>query len=462
MFITFIITLIIILSMYTYTMVLNHKNRTIRYDYKTEGIIVIKVIGHIFMNTGIILFMIASILSVFTNASYLWLIYSFGVVSSTLSLLIIIDQHLNYEAILDKKIVVSRIFSKRIIPIQDIYMKEHPLGVVFINKEDKKLFSMDMHTVGFNEFIHIIKELKQNYKIDVYENSMDDYLKIKKVDENLIRIGKEYRKNFNQNIKKHKIVHLLGIHLVTVLALLFFYSLGSLDGKTIVLIILGYFMFLLSYKKQMDNYKKDLELDDLSLGEKHRYSNRFVVGYSRQKQKILNVTLGVIIGCSLFMTLMVGLIIETDKPIGSEDLITISGNFLYYRKLEDELAIGFSNLDTEYRVSSINLPYVDQAFLDQLETGDEIILSIDQSDDRNFHTDFVSKTKWNYLYTLSYEDITYFSYEDYLMGYQANQSLGQLITYVSFGIAITSTVALIGAHMYYNHHKQYENIQIYV
>ena len=462
MFITIIITLLILSLIYTYIFIKYHQNRKEIYDFKTEGIKFIKVLSHFIFIIGLGLLIIQGYLSFFIDEIDLWILYGAGTFISILSIVLTADQYLNYEAIQHNKIVVSRVFSKKMIEIKDIYIKDHSLGVIFINKEEKKLFSMDMHTVGFNEFIDRIKELKQNYKMDVYEYSTEDYLKIKTVDDNLIKIGEAYRKNFDQNIKKLNVIHLLGIHVFTVLALLFFYSLGSLDVKLIGLIILGYFIYLISYKRQRDNHKKDLELDDLSLGEKHRYSNRFVVGYSRQKLKILNVTLGVIIGCSLFMMLMVGLIIETDKPIGSEDLITISGNFLYYRNAEGELAIGFSNLDTEYRVSSINLPYVDQAFLDQLETGDEIILSIDQSDDRNFHMDFVSKTKWNYLYTLSYEDITYFSYEDYLMGYHANHSLGQLITYVSLGIAIISTVALIGAHMYYNHHKQYENIQIYV
>lgn len=172
--------------------------------------------------------------------------------------------------------------------------------------------------------------------------------------------------------------------------------------------------------------------------------------YMQKFKKIRNNCLGgLIAGLVIFAITLIGTI--TSTPVSRNELTPISGEFEYYRHQssgglythKSYIAIGIKGHKTEYHLSSIEKDEFDYSFLEEVNVGDIITLYIDKSDDRELSVKGVDKEKWNYFYTLKAGNKEYFSYDDYLKGYNDNKNLGIGVMYFGLTIMVSAPIVIL-------------------
>ncbi len=474
MFVTTILTLLLLISLYVLIHVQSKKTDKTKFDFVTDPVKTSVFAFDFCFFCEMVPFIIFSILSFFgENEEELWISYGLFVFLALISLFFLYDLLFDYVAIQGDTIISHRFFKIKKIKITDVKSVRNSSmsGLSLKDKNDKTLLRMTPNTPNLNKFFELMNERNGGRIFNINEilripgeppvrnaNPLDPETMT------FIRLGRDYRRDFKKHLRNFTILYFSiigGICLLPCVAM-------ALLGESLIIVGLLAVPLLIilvfAYIKIRKNMIKELDREDVWLGEKFKYYNKHVKGAHRNQFKgiKLNCLIWLVTGCAVGGITFP--IVATTKEVPYSELHTVTGYFLYYREeIGDNsyFAVGLSNLETEYRLSPIDEDEFDYSFIEEVDVGDEIILLIDDSDDRDFSMSDVEKTQWNYLYGLSANGKDYFSYEDYLKAFHDNVQEGFTIAYVFLGIAMLSATILIVSYVIYKKKEKEENIRIY-
>ncbi|MCQ2772514.1 MAG: hypothetical protein MJ238_04480, partial [Bacilli bacterium] len=148
--------------------------------------------------------------------------------------------------------------------------------------------------------------------------------------------------------------------------LLFFLTKRPAGIFILILFIPTSFIFVFAFFRVKENLEKDLEHDDEWLGNKYKYQNPKVKGYSRNKYIPRVLFLSVLCACSILLGAITGGISFSQKPLLESNLKQITGQFDYIRKVSDDYAIGLIGDGTEYRIGSVEIGHFDKDFIKEI------------------------------------------------------------------------------------------------
>ena len=197
------------------------------------------------------------------------------------------------------------------------------------------------------------------------------------------------------------------------------------------------------------------------LGFKHRLKNKYVKGSAKAKLKPRLLATISLFMSALFMGLISLGISAASRVTSKENLVPISGNLEYAEEVKNGIIFGIKDNNTQYRITSYATKYFNELFWDEneLSLGDPITVYVDSTEEiRNTKTK--DKENWTYIYTVIVNDKEYFTYDNYLEGYNSNKQLGIIISIVSLIVSAGFGVGIIVSVIIYKKNSKNENIEI--
>ncbi|MCQ2772513.1 MAG: hypothetical protein MJ238_04475 [Bacilli bacterium] len=176
-----------------------------KYELKTSVSKMLKVLGHIFYFLFGLIFSVGALIAILkegensVNLATLITSASFGFIS----LLFIFLIYTQFEAVEGNEIFIRRFIKIRTIAIDDVRSIDSRSNGFVIQCKNGIAFTIDIHTIGAEDFIKILRERTNSkiYSLSPYTN--DDLNKNNKVENgineeqsSLIEIGREFRKFF--------------------------------------------------------------------------------------------------------------------------------------------------------------------------------------------------------------------------------------------------------------------------
>ena len=225
--------------------------------------------------------------------------------------------------------------------------------------------------------------------------------------------------------------------------------------------LLGALALAVNIFSMLSGMKKELGLNDVSLGNKHKFENKKVKGASKYKFK--RITAVCISGMFLGIVLLLPLLLISGEKQDYDDFTQITGKLEYYRKhtgRNSYIALGFYDMETEYRLSSIYLNEFDYSFFVEVKKGDTVTVLIDNDKDREFSLRGIDRKRWNHFYYLAADGNEYFTYNDYVISRERNDRIGFIISMVGIAIFAASSVALVSAYFVCKKNEKAEDIVI--
>ena len=456
MLITFIVTVAILAALYLAVNICNGKINRQKYDFITGAKKSTLILAHILF--GISLLVIASEIIIYfflENSTALWFVYVIFLIIAIIGFILISGLYFTYEAIIGDEVYIRRFFGVKKIKIIDIADIDYSLlrVIAFCDKYKTCLFFVDVNTQGIDEFISLIEERRENQSLQC--DSSDEKETV------LAELGREHRASYAVRRKKliigfaiFSVVFLLAIILSTVL-------LGANTVMIVVLALLSVLALVLGYFTSISALNKELNVDDVTLGNKIKFTNKRVKGASKNAFKTICIS------CICFMffgaVLTFPLFIVFGDKENYDGYTSVTGKIEYTREQfgkSSYIAIGFYDMPTEYRLSSIFLDEFDYSFFDEVKAGDTVTVLVGNDKDREFSLRDVSKKQFNFFYYLATDDKEYFTYEDYVKSHADNDRVGFIIGIVGLAAFAASAVTLIIAYFVCKNREKNEDIVI--
>ncbi len=474
MVLTIVITAVVFITIYILIQVGSKKLDKTQFDFATGATKAMLAVVHVAFFIGLFP-LILGLLLYFTEEEDVgvWVSYGFSVFITLFALLSLYDLLYDYEAIQGDTIISHRFFKTISIKINDVKSVgfNGAYGLSLKDKDEKTLLKIAPNTPKLVQFFALITQRNGGriFNINDVLGIMGEPLA--KNDNpfdhetmTLTRLGRDYRKDFKKHLRNFSIFYGAILGIFSILPSVGLALLGEhliIVGLLVVPLLI---ILVFSYIKIRKNMIKELEHDDVWLGNKYKFKNKFVKGANKNHFKgiKLNCLIWLVGGCAIGG--ITWPIVATTKEVPLSELHTVTGPLLYNREQYGKssyFAVGLSNLETEYRLSSIDEDEFDYSFIEEVEVGDEIILLIDDSEDLDFSMSDVEKTQWNYFYGLSANGKDYFTYDDYLKAFHDNARAGFTIAYISLGSALLSATVLIASYVIYKKKEKEENIRIY-
>lgn len=462
-----IINLLVLLISIITTIIILYKGKYTKrkqYEFVTTSYKKYRIFGYVFVGVGLFLELIGVILSFIFNKnsnSETLIPTIMGLFFYILSLLIILDQYFDYEAIENDTIIVHRFYCKeKRISISEIdNITFAGTGIIFQKKDGKLAFTMDIATNGIQEFINIVNERRKHNIIGINQlaTNINDKLDNTDLDSKYELIGKHYRENSTKKIKYLTIGNPILFCVLFVCSLILFVFEKSIFATIFLVLSIAIF---LGIKYYINKQKKELEFDDEELGINHILSDNKVKGYGIRKRK--NTLLSGILISSLCLTLgIIALtIVHNTSLIDKSELTSQTYHFEYVRSEKNYIAFGFYEKDTEYRIPSYCTKYFNKSFYTSINDNDEVTILIDKSDDISMNKKNVNKHYYNDLYGITAKEVNYFTYEDYCKGFNHDNNIGKVISYVFISIGSLAIIYTIINVIYINKNIKYEDIEI--
>ena len=458
MLITFIVTAAVLAGIYLVINVFKKKAVGPDYDFKTGAQKSILIFAH--MLSVVSFSVIASeavICLLWENKLALWGLFGVFLLCAILALVLICGLYFTYEAISGDVVYVHRFFKIKKIKISDIRRIENiGLITVFCDKNNKCLFLVDSITPGLAEFVRRIGEKKSD------EPSGESQAEALAEEEAVLaEMGRRYRESYNRRKKKFIIAFsVVGTAVLSALLLIFFFLEAS-TGFIAIMGLLGALALAVNNFSMLSGMKKELGLNDVSLGNKHKFENKKVKGASKYKFK--RITAVCISGMFLGIVLLLPLLLISGEKQDYDDFTQITGKLEYYREhtgRNSYIALGFYDMETEYRLSSRYLNEFDYSFFDEVKKGDTVTVLIDNDKNREFSLRGIDRKRWNHFYYLAADGNEYFTYNDYVISRERNDRIGFIISMVGIAIFAASSVALVSAYFVCKKNEKAEDIVI--
>lgn len=458
MLITFIVTTVILAGLYLLTNICNKKIKRPDYDFSTGSPKSLLIFAHVTFCISF-MFIVSGIIGYFTwkDQTALWTIYGIFLSFAVIGLFMLYSLYFTYEAIKGDEVYVRRFFKIKRINVNDIRrISSGQIMTVFYDNYDKRLFIADSVTNGITVLIGLINERKSNAE---NETQKEARVQEKAV---LAQLGREYRASYPERRKKLIIgFSVFGIFVLPAIVLLFCFS--SIDTAQIVeLGILSVVAFVVCLFSCLYSIKNELSKDNAWLGEKYKFTNKKVKGAS--KHKFMMICIASV--CFMFiggLSMLPLLGVFGEEP-NYDEYTPVTGRIEYCRKQTGKdryIAIGFYDMPTEYRLSSIYLDEFDYSFFKEVKIGDKVTIYVDNDKDREFSLRGVSKKQWNYFYYLRANRKEYFTYDDYVKSNEHNDMFAWVIVGLGVTTFVASAVAIPVAYFVCKRRAADEEIEIY-
>ena len=405
----------------------------------------------------------------FPKNDYIILLPSIGAIYGFLGLILLFIILNQFEAIKDSTIYVRRFIKIKEIPIDEVYAIHTTLlwkTLAFSDKYGDKLFSMDTFTFRKKEFFLLINERKTKFICsDVLE--IDSKHKDERVlDQTLVDIGKEYRKNYYKRRKTLKTLMVIDLVCTAVsifLAALFLDFINSPISFSIDISIgltLVYGIFRIN--RVLRQMQHEISKDDEWVGGKHKYEDKRVIGYHKHKAKIISFYL-LFLSMIMLPSAVVLPYSYNQKPYKEEDLVSVYGTIEYFGLLSNgTYVLAFEDNPVEYQISQSQLLYVGLEFY-QLKVGTNVYLLTDKKDPSFLKRKDTDRKERKVFYVLKAPLSTeYVSYENYCQAVQRNRKTGLTIGYSLLAIGATSLLAIPVVCFTIGNYKKAEYIRIRV
>lgn len=418
-------------------------NNQLEFTTKVDKVYV--KISSVFLALSVLLHLLSIILFVFNVKQASWVVFGFATFFGLMTTLMFIDLFLDYEAIDNDYLYVHRFLKTKKINIYEIkYVVSSGFILFFYDKNGKFLFILDAGTKGCYMLLDMIKDMqkKVNQSIIMCGNNYASY-KTKDLSLNSNEIYKEIGKDYKQSLpKKIKITIFIMIFsaLLTLISCTIWYKTSQNDSVPLLCII-SILCVIIYGTNYLSLYKKEKNVSNLNLGKKYYFKNKNVIGSAIKKHTVKKVSSIVISIMSIVMSLTFSLAIIFENDVKKDDLISVNGTVEYvsYEKVNKSynIIIGIEGTLVEYRVSSISLMEIERKdFLNEVEKGDRIYLSINKNlKDANGVVD-KNKKQWSYVYEISTDTKTYLTFENYLANDKKDDNFG-------FGISLVFAMAAL-------------------
>ena len=454
MLITFIVTVAVLAVLYLVLNICKKKIQRPTYDFMTGEYKPLIVFSHVGFGVSFLVLAAEIALHFFwENQEGLWIIFGFSLAFAAIFLFSLYGLLFTYEAIKGDEVYVRRVFGTKTIKVSDIRsIKKNGTTIIeFYGKEHKRLFFVDSFTPGIGKLIELINEKQAE---GMNGDSLNDTFSEERAI--LEKLGREYRASYKERRKK-LIKTFLPVSMAVVVAIVLLLILLYCDTIMVVLIgLLTAFASLFCLFSILSVMKKELNQDDLSLGNQYKFTNRRVKGANRNRFIKISVT------CVLFMIMGLLLLLPLIGIFGEkqsyDEFVPITGKIKYVyeqRGRNRYVAIGFSDVPTEYRLTAIYLREFDYSFFDDVEIGDTITIYVSDYDDRG------GDKKWNEFYYLASEEKEYFTYDNYVKSVEHNEKVAFTVVGIGIAIFIAATAVLISSYVVCKKREKEEDIIIY-
>lgn len=389
------------------------------------------------------------------------------------ALLFVLLVHSQFEAIKGNKVYVRRFIKIREYDIKNIRTIDFVMNRTYsITGVPAFGFNIDKNTVGVEQFITLLKERTDKLLSEqTSEEKEVDGTQIDNQDREsdiLTKIGKEFRENYPK-YRKNQLTGTLIIFAVFFFGLLGGSLAGYFSAKNVRWLIITFlciplfFIFLAVFLTIRKNFGKELKQDDKQLGYRHKFDNKNVKGAAKHSF-IVSIIFVCIFGIgSLLIDLMMGIPSLSSSPVKQENLVMVSGEFEYMRRIpdryDDDYAIGLKNDSTEYRISSMDYEFFDKNFKNEVVTGTIISVYIDSNRDP-ISINYEGRTSWTYAYIVKTDSKEYLSYDSYLKAFNDNKQIGVNGFIICMSISGASVVGLGASYIVYKVRSKKETIEI--
>lgn len=375
---------IVVISVLLFLIISKKKNiKDKGYEFSTKASKTYMVIAIIFMIIGYGCLIGSIILGIAKVTIGEWVLFGIGTFEGILSVILLYTMMYEKEHIINDTIVIRRFFKDKVINIKDIALiRRVPAGIIFLDKEQKKLFTMDINTGGLDEFFNIVleknKELESSIVLEAGGYTEVSNITLDPTDEEdkeeiekYIEIGKNYKREYDDRVKEYKfnlfaIIIYCGIILVSIF-------LSTLAFFVIIIGIVGCLFVPNMIKKYKQNSLNELQRSDFEVGQSCAFKASNVVGNNVRKYRYDMIVVILLFVISLIFGLGLGISGITKEKVEYDKLSSISGDLVYvYEYFDDEdfIGIAIEGVDIEYRIpeycltnfdnSIFDLPYVDE------------------------------------------------------------------------------------------------------
>ncbi|MBQ7995738.1 MAG: hypothetical protein IJ247_05980 [Bacilli bacterium] len=388
---------------------------------------------------------------------FCWIFILLGGLFSLLSLGALSLITFQYEAIKGDEVVIRK-FKNKIIPISSIaQISPINVGIYFLDKDGKKLFSIASMSANIDQFVSTLVEkneiLSKNFKVvEGYGRNgrvvkglaiSDEVVDSSPIFEN---IGKEYRLNKNKRRRSAIFIGLI-ISFAVIIAGALLFILGSQIMAFLVspFIVLGPVISILAFNRRERN---EANWSDKQLGVA-KYNQSTKVKGSAQRRK-RSATIAFIIFFLVFGSLGVGsFLLGYFSPIlKQEEMQKVEGKLVsvYEGAFDDYLTLNVEGNDYEYRIS---LDYFSndkyEYFTSSFVSNDDVTLYASTSSNTTATTHYQGKLGYKNAYLLSTSKGDFITYEDYYAYEKRSNDRFIIIGFVLMPVAIVS----IGVYLYF-------------
>lgn len=457
MLVTFIVTVAILAVLYILINICNKKIKRPDFDFSTGATKSLIIFGHVGFCISF-LFIVSEIISYFTwkDQTSLWTVYGISLSFAVLCLIMLCDIYFTYEAIKGDEVYVRRFFNVKIINVNAIRrIKNGQLFIGFYDEYNKRLFLADALTNGIEALIGLINERKSDEKSEAPKEVLAQENAV------LAELGREYRASYKERRKKFLISFTVFSILFLTAVILLLCFIGTDTAFTVGLGLLGAFALALNFFVFLNNMKNELREDDVWLGNKYKFTNKKVKGASKNKFIMICITSVCLMVVGALSSLP--LISVFGEEPNYDEYPHVTGKIEYCREQTGKysyIAIGFYDMPTEYRLSSIYLDEFDYSFFKEVKAGDKVTIYVDNREDREFSLRGVSKKQWNYFYYLSTSRKEYFTYDDYAKSNEHNDMVACVIAGLGITTFVAAAATIIIAYFVCKQRKKDEDIVI--
>ena len=461
MLVVFIATAVLLAVLYALLKSGYKKRDRSVYEVSTGPSKSILVLGHLVFLVGLLgIVLEVPFVCLRYDKADLWCAYGIFSFFAALALLIFCLAYYFYEAVRGDEVFVHRFWRRKSFQVGDIRRIQNIAGmsVVFYGENDRRLFSVDTCMKGIGDVIALINERKPS-EPPAEETESES---VRESRELLRKMGREYRASYEERRKK-----LIRRYVPIVLALLAAFNVVLCllsDAFTLIKTLpLSVAYFIVGLWSSLTSLKRELKNDDFWLGNQHKYTNKRIKGASKAKFKAIRIVCILLMVCGVVFSAMFLPFGIGQEPQSYAELTPVTGKMEYWRQTYTQspyFAIGFYDVPTEYRLSSIWVDELDASFFAEVKKGDEVTLYIDGSKDHAFSMRRVSRKQWNDFYALEVNGKAYFTYDDYLKGYKEDRAVWYGGVIGGAALAVGSAGTLTGAYFVCKSREKDEDIAL--
>ena len=464
------IAILISLVLLTILLLCNHRHKNnVYYDYSTDVNKFNLIVAWIFYAVSIIMLIISFVTSFSQNSddvSTVWILFSFGVFFTLVSLFLLYTLFFENEHILDDEVIIRRFFRKIHIKIKDIKIINR-IGkhMNFLDKKQNKIFSIDMRTRGISEFIQILiqksKELECTFVLEVDGIAQASNTTLDPTNEDhrseiekYIKIGVCYKSDYDIRLNEAKITF-IGL-IVAVITICVGLMIDSFSIMYVIIAVVAIIFFNSHYTKIKLRYAAEMNKPDFELGQNYAHKSDVVYGGSKHKYN-LQITGGIVVLVIALINAILSITSLNPYKPDYDNLEKISGTLVYaseYIDTESYIAFGledeYPNPDSEFKYTEYRLPEF------CLETFNYQLFTLDMYDNYNRPIDYTvtlyvdrsevyedispedsNKTQYYNVYYVCVDEIEYLNLNMYNSAYNIynGKNIAELVVYSLLSVA---------------------------